>query len=107
MDNERKYVTKRLKGICKFEGIDLQNPPAFSPQKIGVATLRIKTLKTMASCMIKAKSLDPTLEVKAISSATHILNKSPHNAQDGKTPFEGWCSKKLVGNHFRVFGCPA
>ena len=43
-----------------------------------------KTLKTMASCMIKAKSLDPTLEVEAISSATHILNKSPHNALEGR-----------------------
>ena len=42
----------------------------------------------MESLMIQAKSLDPTLEVKAISSATHILNRSPHNALDGKTPFE-------------------
>ena len=57
--------------------------------------------------MIKAKSLNPTLEVDAISSATHILNRSPHNALDGKTPFEAWCSRKLVVSHFRVFGCLA
>ncbi len=60
----------------------------------------------MASCIIKAKSFDHTLEVKAISNATHILNRSPHNALDGKTPFEAWCGRKLVVTHFKVFGCP-
>ena len=57
--------------------------------------------------MIKAKSLDSTLEVEATSSATYILNRSPHPTLHGKTPFEAWCRKKLVVSHFRVFGCPA
>jgi hypothetical protein len=61
----------------------------------------------MASCMIKATSLDPSLEVEAISSATHILNHSPHPTLDGKTPFEAWCGRKPIVTHFRVFGCPA
>ena len=46
-----------------LEGIDLQNPPTFSLYKTNVAALRIRILKSMASCMIKAKSLDPTLEL--------------------------------------------
>lgn len=99
-------MDRRLQNFCKLEGIDLQNPLAFSPHKTDVATMRIRTLKSMASCMIKAKSLDPTLEVEAISSGTHILNMSPHNALDGKTPFEAWCGRKPVVSHFRVFGCP-
>ena len=98
MDNERRYVNKRLKYFCRVEGIDLQNPPAFSPHKINVVAFRIRTLKSMAICMIKAKSLDPTLEV----SAAHILNRSPHNALDRKTPFEAWCGRKPVVSHFRV-----
>ena len=57
----------------------------------------------MASCMIKAKSLDPCFEVEAISIASHILNRSPHLALDGTTPFEAWCGRKLVVSHFRVF----
>ena len=57
--------------------------------------------------MIKAKSLDPTLEFEAISNATHILNRSPHNALDSKTPFEAWCGRKLDVSHFRVFDCLA
>ncbi len=69
--------------------------------------MRIRTLKTMVSCMIQDKSLDPTLEVEAISSATHILNRSPHPALDGKTPFEAWCSRKPIVSHLRVFGCLA
>ena len=57
--------------------------------------------------MIQVKSLDPSLEVEAIRSANHILNRSPHNVLDGKTPFEAWCGRKPVVEHFRVFGCPA
>ena len=57
--------------------------------------------------MIKAKSLDPCFEVETISSASHILNRSPHPALDGNTPFEAWCGRKPVVSHFRVFGCPA
>lgn len=57
--------------------------------------------------MIQDKSLDPSLEVEAISSANNILNRSPHNFLDGMNPFEAWCRRKLVVKHFRVFGCPA
>jgi hypothetical protein len=87
MDNGTRYLNRRLTDFCRHEGIDLQTLATFSPHKIDISALRIHTLKSMASCMIKAKSLDPALEVKAISSATHILNWSPHPALDGKTPF--------------------
>ena len=93
MDNESRYVNRRVKDCCRLEGIDLHNPPAFSPLKTNVAALRIRTLKSMESCMIQAKSLDPSLEVEVITSANHILNRSPHPALDGKTPFEAWCRK--------------
>ena len=95
MDNENKYVDRKLQDFCRLEGIDLQNPLAFSLHKIEVAAMRIRTLKTMASCMIKVKSLDPTHKVEATSSVTHILNRSPHNFVDGKMPFEAWCNIKL------------
>ena len=74
MDNESRDVNRRLKDFFRLEGIDLQNPLAFSLHKKDVTTLRIHTLKSMVSCMIQAKSLDPSLEVEAINSATHILN---------------------------------
>ena len=99
-------LTENLRTFA-VEGIDLQNSPSFSLHKTNVVAMRIRTLKTMASCMIKAKSLDPTLEVEAISSATHILNRSPHPTLDEKTPFQVWCGKKLVVSHLRVFSCLA
>ena len=74
MDNGTIYLNRRLIDFCRHEGIDLQTPAAFSPHKTDIAALRIHTLTSMARCMIKAKSLDPSLEVKAISSTTHILN---------------------------------
>ena len=73
MDNGTRYLNRRLIDFCRLEGIDLQTPAAFNLDKIDIEALRIHTLKSMASCMIKAKSLDPSLEVKEISSAAHIL----------------------------------
>ena len=106
MDDGTRYLNRRLTNFCRLEGIDLQTPAPFSLHKIDVAALMICTLKSILSCTIKAKSLDPSLEVEAISSATHILNRSPHPTLDGKTPFEAWCGRKPNVTHFRVFGCP-
>ena len=106
MDNGTRYLNTRLIDFCILEGIDLQTPATFNLHKTNISALRIYTLKSMVSCMIKAKSLDPSLEVKAISSATHILNQYPHPALDGNTPFEAWCGRKPNVTHFRVFGCP-
>ena len=100
-------MNSRLREFCELEDIDLQNPVAFSTQKTSVSIMRIRTLKSMASCMIQDKSLDPSLEVEAISSTNHILNRSPHNVLDGMTPFEAWFGRKLVVKNFRVFGCLA
>jgi hypothetical protein len=61
VDNENKYVDRRLKNFYRIEGIDLQNSPAFSPHKKDVVAMRIRTLKSIAIFMIKAKSLHPTL----------------------------------------------
>ena len=52
MENESRYVNRRLTDFCTLEGIDLQNPPAFSLHKIDVAALRIHTLKLIVSCVI-------------------------------------------------------
>lgn len=41
MENKRRYVNKRLKEFCKLEGIDLQNPLAFSLYKTYVGVLKI------------------------------------------------------------------
>ena len=41
VDNENRYVDRKLKNFCRIEGIDLQNSPAFSPHKTDVAAMRI------------------------------------------------------------------
>ena len=78
VDNENRYVDYKLRDFCRLEGIDLQNPTLFSMHKRDVAATRIHILNTIVSCMIKEKSLDPSLEVKAISSAS----SSSHRQED-------------------------
>ena len=98
--NFSRYANSRHRDFCKLEGIDLQSPIALNPQKTRVIAMRIRTIKSMTCCMIQDKSLDPSLEVEATSSTTHILNRSPCNVLEGKTTFEAWCGRKLVVKHF-------
>ena len=74
MDNGSTYVNRRLKDFCRLKGIDLQNPAPFSLHKTYVSALRIHTLKSMASCMIQDKYLDPSFEVETIISSNHIID---------------------------------
>ena len=42
----------------------------------------------------------------AMLAATHILNRMPSRAHEGRSPIEVWTGAKPLIVHFRVFGCP-
>ena len=93
--------------MCTQEGIDLQHSVPYTPQQNGAAKRKNKTLKEMTTCMPLHKSLDQVFWAEAMNCANYILNRSPHKALDGATPFEAWTGRKPSVKHFRVFGCPA
>lgn len=105
--NGKEYVNSILMDFCTLEGIDLQLLAAYTPQHNGVTKRKNRTLKDMASCMIHARSLDPSFWAKAISCTGHIRNRVPHKAFDETTPFEAWSGRKRILKHLKVFGYPA
>ena len=44
---------------------------------------------------------------EALSTAAHLVNRSPSTALNFKCPEEKWTSRKLNFNYLRVFGCEA
>jgi hypothetical protein len=61
----------------------------------------------MARCMLKAKGLPDYFWGEAVSTAVHILNRSPTRALDSKTPYEAWHDEIPAVHYFRMFGCVA
>jgi hypothetical protein len=57
--------------------------------------------------MLKAKGLLGYFWGEAVSTAVHILNRSPMRAFDGKTPYEVWHGEIPAVHYFRTFGCVA
>jgi hypothetical protein len=57
--------------------------------------------------MLKAKGLPDYFWGEAVSTAVHILNRSPTRALDGKTSYEAWHDKIPAVHYFRTFGCVA
>ena len=57
MDNESRYVNSRLRNFCALEGIHLQNPITFRPQKTSVAAMRIRILKSVVVSCFKLSLL--------------------------------------------------
>ena len=89
---------------CEDAGIRMKHSIPYTPQQIGVAKRKNRSLKEMATCMMEAKNLPPKFWAKAIKSTSYIYNRVPHNHLDGMTPFKPWSGHKLDVTHFRIFG---
>jgi hypothetical protein len=61
----------------------------------------------MARSMLKATSMPDWLWGEAIAMAVFILNRSPTQCVDSKTPYEVWHGAKPTVHFFRTFGCVA
>nr|CAD1820301.1 unnamed protein product [Ananas comosus var. bracteatus] len=63
-------------------------------QQNGVAERKNRTLVKMAKSMLKAKGLPNKFWAEAVSTATHILNRSPTSSLESITPYEAWTERK-------------
>jgi len=61
----------------------------------------------MTRSMLQGKNLAKNYYAKAINTAIYIVNRSTTRDVLNKTPYEGWCNKKLKAEHFEIFGCIA
>ena len=61
----------------------------------------------MARSMMQGKNLPKYFWAEAVHTAIYILNRSPTNAIGSMTSYEAWHKRKLMVEHFKVFGCIA
>jgi hypothetical protein len=61
----------------------------------------------MERCMMKTKQLPGYFWGEVVTTAVHILNRSPTRAVNGKTPYEAWHGRAPAMHYLRTFGCVA
>jgi hypothetical protein len=78
-----------------------------SLEQNGVVERRNQSIMGMARSMMKGMSVSGWLWGEAVTTATFILNRSPTQSVEGRTPHEIWHGAKPVVHFLRTIGCVA
>ena len=79
----------------------------YTPQQNGVDERKNISLKEMATCLLHAKHLPPSLWAEAVKCASYLQNRVPHKSMVGVTPFEALHGYNPNVSHLRDFGSKA
>ena len=103
-DNGTEYRNDQFSIFCKKEGITVR----VTPQQNGVAERMNRTLLEKVRCMLSNAGLSKQFWAEAVIYASHLINRLPSSALNGKTPFEVWSGKPTNDyDTLRVFGSTA
>ena len=107
-DNGTEYRNDQFSYFCKKEGICRHFTVRYTPQQNGVAERMNRILLEKVRCMLFNAGLGKQIWAEVVMYASHLINRLPSAALNGKTPLEVW-SGKLTNDYdtLRVFGSTA
>ncbi|CAL1391441.1 unnamed protein product [Linum trigynum] len=106
-DRGGEFLLNEFKELCDKEGIRRQLTASFTPQQNGVAERKNRSIMNMVRCLLEDSHVPASFWPEAVAWASHVLNRSPSSANQGKTAQELWTGKPPTVSHLRVFGCVA
>ena len=89
-DNGTEYRNDQFSYFCKKEGISRHFTVGDTPQQNGVAERINRTLLEKVRCMLSNAGLGKQFWAEAVMYASHLINRLPSAALNGKTPLEVW-----------------
>ena len=104
-DNGSEFKNYTLNDFLSEEGIHHQYYAAYTPQQIGVAERKNRTLLDMARSMLTEFKSPQFLWAEAVSTACHSSNRLYFRKALKKTPYEILTGNKPNVSYFHVFGC--
>jgi hypothetical protein len=90
-----------------MNGIRQEFTNSYTPQQIGVAKRKNRTIVEMARSMLKTKQLGNEFWAEAVHTAVYTLNRCPTRVVLDLTLKEAWSRYKPNVAHMRIFGCIA
>lgn len=107
IDGGSEFLSHAFRSHLRDSGVALCVTQPYSPEMNSIAERSIRTITEHASAMLWNASLPVSFWSSAVDTAVYLLNRSPHSALGGKTPFELWHGVPPNLGHLRVFGCRA
>lgn len=106
-DNGSEYCNKAFQTLLRKSGIYHRTSAPYTPEHNGLVERMNRTIIEKARCMLLDANLPKSFWAEAVSTAVHIINRSPCNSSLQMVPEEAWSGKKPDMNHLRAFGCKA
>ena len=107
IDGGTEFLSHAFRSHLRDSGVALCVTQPYSPEMNSIAERSIRTITEHASAMLWNASLPVSFWSSAVDTAVYLLNRSPHSALGGKTPFEAWHGTPPNLGHLRVFCCRA
>jgi transposase InsO family protein len=85
-ENGGKFTAAEFAAYCADERIQRHYSAPYSPQQNGVVERRNQTVVAAARALLKQRDMPVIYWGEAAMTVVHLLNLSPTNALDGKTP---------------------
>ncbi|XP_039115486.1 uncharacterized protein LOC120250711 [Dioscorea cayenensis subsp. rotundata] len=101
------FTSAEFQNYCDDRGIKKEYTAPYTPQQNGVVEHKNRTVVEMARALLKTGNLPTRFWGDAVSTGVYLINRSPTQALQTKTPYEGMHGVKLVVSHLKVFGCIA
>ena len=93
-DNGGEYTSGSFQEYCKSTGIRQQFSAPYTPQQNGVSERDGRTIMDMTRCLLNEARLPTPLWGEIASTAVFQINRLPHAAIGGDTPYH-----RMFGKH--------
>ncbi|GJX70600.1 retrovirus-related pol polyprotein from transposon TNT 1-94 [Tanacetum coccineum] len=94
-DNGLEFCGESFNALCRKYGIARHHTLVRTPQQNGVAERMNRTIMEKVRCMLSHANLDKDFWVEAATTATYLINRSPHRSLDGNIPEILWSEGKV------------
>lgn len=106
-DNGREYDNKAFVEYCTERMITHSFTGPYTPEQNGVAERVWRTIMNIVRSLLIESGLPKCFWSLAAATSVYILNRMPHSALDGDTPYHKLLGRHAHLQHLRVFGCRA
>ena len=104
LDGPKEFRAASFKEHSISAGYNISYSAPYTHESNGIAERALRTLHDKARCEMLPAALPGSLWPFALRHAAYLINRSPHSALGGKTPFEAWTGQVPDLSKLKVFG---
>ncbi|KAH9762600.1 Integrase catalytic domain-containing protein [Citrus sinensis] len=107
IDNGLEFCNQQFNDFCAQNGVVRHKTVRHTPQQNGLAERMNRTLMDKVRCLLIHSKLSQSLWAETLMIACYLVNRSPSNGIDFKTPVEMWSGRAANYSDLKIFVCPA